>query len=117
MFQDPDRQAVYDRWSDDPPGWNQRLVRKFPWGIPPKGGESQGSDMPLESRRKRETSHVDVPMFHANDRTELIRYLKSADASPSWASSHLVRLDLLHGVPCVECRLISIDRDACFQRI
>lgn len=90
MFQDPDCQAVYDRWSDDPRGWNQELVRKFPRGIPPKEGPRQGSDMDTESPRERETPEVDMPMFHANDRTGLIRYLKSADASPSWASNHLV---------------------------
>ncbi|KAK1146440.1 hypothetical protein N8T08_002866 [Aspergillus melleus] len=87
MFQDPDRQQFYDLWSDDQrepdegarqhaiPTWKQYQVNHS------RFGRSERGDIFSD-----EPSWPEYPMsrLRASDREDLIRYIKSSDASP-WA--------------------------------
>ncbi|KAH1638627.1 hypothetical protein KXX40_006140 [Aspergillus fumigatus] len=85
IFQDPDRQRFYDQWSDDHPQEVERRDGSSSWDRC-----HEGSQRPCSSGRSGGVSNecpISSPGFsklRANDREELIRYIKSADSS-AWA--------------------------------
>ncbi|GFG07396.1 protein FAM214A [Aspergillus udagawae] len=91
IFQDPDRQRFYDRWSDDHP---QEVEQQD--GSPSWVRCHEDSKRPHSSGRGAGVSNescMSSPSFsrlRATDREELIRYIKSADSS-AWTQHDLSR--------------------------
>lgn len=84
IFQDPDRQG--DRWSGDHREDHEQQVLEESWNAPQKRDWGLLHAQPSAGWR---TPVVDFPVLHANDRQELIQYLKRSD-TPAWPPTHLV---------------------------
>lgn len=92
IFQDPDRQRFYDLWSDDHPKEDEQQALDSSWDTPQTRSwkyETPGLD--TQSSAARRTPDLDLPVMHANDRQELIQYLKRTDTSV-WSPTRLVCL-------------------------
>ena len=117
MFQDPDRQQFYDLWSNDhhtsreearqhvSPTWKQFQNNHA------RADCSEGGDIFLDER-----SWSDYPLsgLRASDREELIRYIKSTEASP-WVPQSSVCISMS---PCqYSASSCFSGASGCFSRI
>lgn len=86
IFQDPDRQRVYDLWSDDHTRQNEQQVLESSWHTPQNMWKREGSG---QSSVEDQTRDPNLPILHANGREELIQYIKKADTS-AWPPTRFV---------------------------